>query len=285
MTRVMAVAFDTYGTLHYLNPGERTYAVGEWVLYPTADGPEVAQCVWAAEEAGEAYDDLPVCLGPATEADLRRDEHNRQVRADATAVAKRLIAQHKLPMKVVGVDFLDRSESFDRMVAIYYTAPHRVDFRALLGDLARALEARIDLRQVGSRDAARLIGGVGSCGRELCCTTFLTDFEPVSMRLAKVQGLPPNPLQISGACGRLMCCLKYEHPLYVDFVRQAPSVGTPVEVDGERGVVVGHHVPANEVSVRQRSGEVVRCPLQSVCSTAGARAARAASLQEGSAHE
>ena len=285
MTRVMAVAFERYGALHYLNPGGAAYAFGDWVMYPTADGPELAQCVWAAEEAGDGLDDLPVCVGPATAEDHERDARNRRIRADAVAVAKDLIARHSLPMKVVGADFLDRAPGVDRMVAIYYTAPHRVDFRTLLGDLARALSARIDLRQVGSRDAARLIGGVGACGRELCCATFLTDFEPVSMRLARVQGLPPNPLQISGACGRLMCCLKYEHPLYVDFVRAAPPVGSEVDVDGEPGVVVAHHVPAGELSVRHWSGEVVRCPLLSACSTARARSERAASIKSGAGDE
>lgn len=278
MARVMAVSFEKYGTLHYLDPGDRTYAVGDWVLYPTPDGDEVAQCVWAPEEAGDTHPDLPTCPGPATPADLERDAANRRHRADATGIAKDLISRHGLPMKVVGVDVLDRSPDFDRMVAIYYTAPHRVDFRALLGELARALSARIDLRQVGSRDAARLIGGVGACGRELCCTTFLTDFEPVSTRLARIQGLPPNPLQISGACGRLMCCLKYEHPLYVDFAKAAPPVGSEVVVDGEPGIVTGHNVPSESVTVRQRSGEVVRCPLQSVCSTAQRRKVRAESL-------
>lgn len=274
MARVMAVAFERYGQLYYLDPGDREFAVGDWVLYPTDDGPEVAQVVWGAEEV-DGYDELPLCPGPATPADLERDATNRQMRADATQVAKELIARHRLPMKVVGVDFLDRSTEFDRMVAVYYTAPRRVDFRQLLPELARALDARVDLRQVGARDAARLIGGIGSCGRELCCTTFLTDFEPVSMRLARVQGLPANPLQISGACGRLMCCLKYEHPLYVEFAGRAPAVGESVEVDGEPGVVVGHDVPGDRVVVRSQAGEVTRCPLESVCSKPRARKLRA----------
>lgn len=273
MARVMAVAFERYGQLHYLDPGDRQYAVGDWVRFPTPDGEEVAQCVWAPESVAEGFDRLPVCPGPASASDLERDRANRRIRTEAADVARSLIAKHRLPMKVVGVDFLDRSADFDRIVAVYYTAPHRVDFRTLLGDLARALDARIDLRQVGARDAARLIGGVGSCGREFCCTTFLTDFEPVSMRLARVQGLPPNPLQISGACGRLMCCLKYEHPLYVDFIQRAPAVGEQVSIDGEPGVVTGHSVTEQLVMVRQGGGEIVRCPLESVCSTARGRSA------------
>ena len=150
-------------------------------------------------------------------------------------------------MKVVAVDFIDSGIDFDQLVVIYFTAPHRVDFRALVSELARSLQARIDLRQIGSRDAARLVGGLGNCGRDLCCATFLKDFEPVSLRMAKVQDLPPNPLKISGACGRLMCCLKYEHPLYAEFARTAPAMGEQVALEDGDGVVVGHQVPADSV--------------------------------------
>ena len=137
---------------------------------------------------------------------------------------------------------------FDQMVVVYFTAPQRVDFRVLVGELARSLRARIDLRQIGSRDAARLIGGLGNCGRDLCCATFLKDFEPVSLRMAKVQDLPPNPLKISGACGRLMCCLKYEHPLYAEFAREVPAVGEKVALPEGDAVVVAHQVPADSVA-------------------------------------
>lgn len=266
MARVMAVVFEQYGQLYYLDPGDEDYRVGDWVRYPTPDGPEVAQCVWAPEEAEGSFETLPKCAGAATEQDLRRDRENRERRGRIWTVARELIARQGLPMKVVGVDYIDRSTMYDRVIAIYYTAPHRVDFRVLLGELARALDSRIDLRQVGNRDAARLIGGLGMCGRELCCATFLDEIEPVSMRMARVQGLPPNPLQISGACGRLMCCLAYEHPLYVDFIQRAPAVGDHVETDGRRGVVTGHIVPEHAVSVRLTDGETLRCPLESVCS-------------------
>src|SRR5215207_54793 len=133
--------------------------------------------------------------------------------------------------EVVAVDFVDSGPDVDQLVVIYFNAPHRVDFRALVGELARSLRARIDLRQIGSRDAARLTGGIGSCGRDLCCATFLKDFEPVTLRMAKLQDLPPNPLKISGACGRLLCCVKYEQPLYAEFARQVPAVGEPATTD------------------------------------------------------
>ena len=253
MGRVMAVSFERYGRLYYLDPGEGTYAVGDRVLVPTESGPEVAECVWAPEwvdDADTGFVDLPVCAGKAGDSELSRDEVNRRRRAEAKLVAKKLIKKHELPMKVVGVDYVDSGDDFDELVVIYFTAPHRVDFRSLVGELARTLRARIDLRQVGSRDAARIVGGLGNCGRELCCATFLNSFEPVSLRMAKVQDLPPNPMKISGACGRLMCCLKYEHPLYVEFAKQAPAVGSRVATDEGEGVVVAHQVPADSVLVR-----------------------------------
>ena len=270
MPRVMAVSFERYGRLYYLDPGETTFHVGDRVLVPTDAGPEVAECVWAPEwvdpEQGAGLVDLPVCAGPAGEADVARDAEHRRRRAEAKLVARRLIKRHGLAMKIVGVDYLDPATADEELVVFYFTAPQRVDFRSLVGELARSLDSRIDLRQVGSRDAASLTGGIGNCGRDLCCATFLKDFEPVSLRMAKVQDLPPNPLKISGACGRLLCCLKYEHPLYAEFARDVPGVGASVEVDGEAGVVVAHQVPADAVLVRMKdSGAVSSCSAASVC--------------------
>jgi cell fate regulator YaaT (PSP1 superfamily) len=271
MARVMAVSFERYGRLYYLDAGDDDYRIGDRVLVPTEGGPEVAECVWAPEWLTEDFGELPRCAGRASEVDLERDAANRQRRAEAKLVAKKLIKKYDLPMKVVGVDFLDHGTDFDQLVVIYFTAPHRVDFRSLVGDLARSLRSRIDLRQVGSRDAARITGGIGNCGRDLCCATFLKDFEPVSLRLAKAQDLPANPLRISGACGRLMCCLKYEHPLYAEFARTAPSIGSTVSTDEGDAVVVGHQVPADSVVVRMRdSGRITSCSKASVC---GSRAA------------
>lgn len=268
MAQVMAVSFERYGRLHYLDPGPHRVAVGDQVLVPTDSGPEVAECVWAPEWVDDAdgFTDLPVCAGPATESDLDRDRANKRRRAEAKLVAKKLIKKHELPMKVMGVDYLDRGEDFDELVVIYFTAPHRVDFRSLVGELARSLRARVDLRQVGARDAAMITGGIGSCGRELCCATFLTDFEPVSLRMAKVQNLPPNPLKISGACGKLMCCLKYEHPLYAEFARTTPAVGEKVTTPEGEGTVVAHQVPADSVVVRMSSsGSLSACSRAGVC--------------------
>jgi cell fate regulator YaaT (PSP1 superfamily) len=264
---VMAVSFERYGRLYYLDPGEFRPRVGDKVLVPTDDGPEVAECVWAAQYVTEEVGGLPTCAGIASAGDLERDEQNRQRRADARVIAKRTIRQHDLPMKVVGIDFVDRRPDIDQLVIVYFSAPHRVDFRELVRDLARALRARIELRQVGARDEARLQGGIGPCGRDLCCATFLKDFEPVSVRMAKDQDLPLNPLKISGACGRLMCCLKYEHPLYQEFNAKAPALGSAVETPAGDGVVVGHNVPSDTVVVRlAASGRRCACSRADVCS-------------------
>jgi cell fate regulator YaaT (PSP1 superfamily) len=283
MARVMAVSFERYGRLYYLDPGEETYAVGDKVLVPTDSGPEVAECVWAPEwvDDDHGFTDLPACSGKAGQAELDRDAVNRRRRAEAKLVAKKLIKKNELPMKVVAVDYLDVGEDFDQLVVIYFSAPHRVDFRALVGELARSLRARIDLRQIGSREAAQLTGGLGNCGRDLCCATFLKDFEPVSLRMAKLQDLPPNPLKISGACGRLLCCIKYEHPLYADFARQVPAVGQRVTTDEGEGTVLAHQVPAGSVVVRMAgSGAVTSCSRASVCGSRHAYESRAPVAEE-----
>jgi cell fate regulator YaaT (PSP1 superfamily) len=259
---MMAVSFQRYGQLYYLDPGPHEPKIGDKVLVPTEGGPEVAECVWAPQWVSEDIDGLPVCAGLAGPDDLARDESNRRRRAEGRLAAKRLIRQHELPMKVTAVDYVSSGNVF----TVYFSAPHRVDFRSLVRDLSSRLQARVELRQVGPRDEARLQGGIGPCGRDLCCATFLKDFEPVSVRMAKDQDLPVNPLRIAGACGRLMCCLKYEHPLYQEFHRTAPGTGAHVDTPSGEGVVVGHNVPSDSVVVKLTAdGRTTACPRASVC--------------------
>jgi cell fate regulator YaaT (PSP1 superfamily) len=261
---VCAVSFERSGRLYYLDPGELSPKVGDKVLVPTDEGPEVAECVWAPEYVTEEIGGLPVLAGLASAADVERDQKNRRRKAEARVTAKRLVREHQLPMKVVGVDLVDGDSRF----LVFFSAPHRVDFREVVRELSRTLGARVELRQVGARDEARLQGGIGPCGRDLCCATFLRDFEPVSVRMAKDQDLPVNPLKISGACGRLMCCLKYEHPLYQDFKSNVPRLGAAVETPQGDGTVVGYNVPADTVVVRlSESGQRCACPKADVCSS------------------
>jgi cell fate regulator YaaT (PSP1 superfamily) len=275
---MMAVSFERYGRLYYLDPGPYAPSIGDKVLVPTDSGPEVAECMWAAQWVAEDIGGLPVCAGIATETDLARDEANRRRRAEARVAAKRLVREHGLPMKITAVDYLDARDggsSGPAVVVVYFSAPHRVDFRALVRDLAGKLHARVELRQIGPRDEARLQGGIGPCGRDLCCATFLKDFEPVSVRMAKDQDLPVNPLRIAGACGRLMCCLKYEHPLYQDFHEQAPKLGDVVDTPEGPGTVVGHNVPADTVVMKLAAdGRRCACPRASVCGSRQAYEAR-----------
>ncbi len=259
---MMAVSFERYGRLYYLDPGTCQPTVGTKVLVPTDAGPEVAECVWAPQWVEDEIAGLPVCAGIATPDHLARDEDHRARRARAKLSARRLIREHGLPMKVIAVDYTDPPPVF----TLYFAAPRRVDFRALVRDLARALDAKVDLRQIGPRDEARLQGGIGPCGRDLCCATFLKDFEPVSVRMAKDQDLPVNPMRIAGACGRLMCCLKYEHPLYQDFRKQAPRLGEQVDTPAGTGTVTGYNVPGDKVVVKLTAdGRRCACTRASVC--------------------
>jgi cell fate regulator YaaT (PSP1 superfamily) len=262
MGMVCAVSFTRYGRLYYFDPGELKPQVGDKVLVPTDDGPEVAECMWGAQWTSEETGDMPRLAGMADEAALQRDGLIRRRNAEATVAARSLIRDHNLPMKVVGIDHVPEHNR----TTIYFSAPHRVDFRALVRDLGSTLRLRVELRQVSARDEARVQGGIGSCGRDLCCATFLKDFEPVSIRMAKDQDLPLNPLRISGACGRLMCCLKYEHPLYQEFAATAPAVGEEVETPEGPGRVVAHSVPRDGLVVRLNDGgRSCVCSKASVC--------------------
>ncbi len=262
MPRVCAVSFERYGRLYYLDAGDHDPQVGDKVLVPTDDGPEVAECVWAPQYLADDVTGLPVLAGIATDEDLARDAHSRRRRAEAKVAARRLAREHGLPMKITAVDYVTPRDAF----TVYFSADARVDFRAMISDLGRTLGAKVELRQLSARDDARVQGGIGPCGRDLCCASFLKDFEPVSIRMAKDQDLPLNPLKISGACGRLLCCLKYEHPLYQEFKASAPALGTTVETADGEAVVTGYNVPSDSVLVRvKETGRRCACSRASVC--------------------
>ncbi len=256
------MTFAPSSRLYYVDPGTIDAMVGDAVLVPTESGTEVATVAWVTD--AELAAELPVCAGRATPADLEREKRNRRLKAEATEIAKALIAEHGLPMRVLGVDLDDHSSEYGRVVAIYYTAPQRVDFRALVRDLASGLAARVDLRQIGQRDAARIVGGVGTCGRDLCCSSFLIAIEPIGMRLVKGQDLAANQMQTQGACGRLKCCLAFEQGMYDDFERRAPAIGGRVDIEHGPGVVVGRSVPSDTVTVQCEDGQRRVCPVSVV---------------------
>ncbi len=186
----------------------------------------------------------------ASEEDFRIIDELRSEEKKAEEVALSKIKEHNLDMKLVEVEYLfDRSK-----IIFYFTAEGRVDFRSLVKDLAGALKKKIELRQIGVRDEARIIGGLGPCGRDLCCATYLQKFEPVSIKMAREQGLPLNPMRISGLCGRLMCCLQYEHQVYVDFYKKAPPRGTKLLTEKGEGEVVDYNVPAGKIILEYENG-------------------------------
>jgi cell fate regulator YaaT (PSP1 superfamily) len=216
MAMVAAVTFTPRGRLVYVDPAGSDAQVGDRVLVETVDGPEVATLAWRGQWVSEVDEDtLPSVLGTAGPADEERDARARTVKARTRVAARRLVRHHELPMKVAAVDYLPQACP-DGQVTIWFSAAGRVDFRQLVRDLGATLGMKVELRQLSDRDVARVTGGIGPCGRDLCCATFLTDLEPVTLRMARDQDLPANPLRISGACGKLMCCLRYEHPLYVE---------------------------------------------------------------------
>lgn len=196
---------------------------------------------------------MPTVLRKASEEDLKRIEENRQQAKDAFNTCLEKIQAHKLNMKLVNCEY-----SFDRSkILFYFTADGRIDFRNLVKDLARIFKARIEMRQIGVRDEAKLFGGFGPCGRELCCSKFLKDFEPVTIKMAKEQGLPLNPPKLSGLCGRLMCCLSYEHECYRQLYKNFPKVGDKIDTPQGKGKVISVNVLRKAILVEISEGKQI----------------------------
>ena len=212
MITVVGVRFKKAGKIYYFSPGDLSIAAGDNCIVETARGIEFGEVVVSPKRVTEeeVVQPLKQVLRLATEADHRRVEENKVRAQKAFEIGLQKISEHGLPMKLVDTEYtLD-----DSKLIFYFTADGRVDFRELVKDLAAVFRTRIELRQIGVRDEAKMIGGLGSCGRALCCATFLGEFEPVSIKMAKQQNLSLNPSKISGICGRLMCCLKYEAEIY-----------------------------------------------------------------------
>ena len=242
MISVIGVRFRFGSKLYYFDPGEEIYAKGDYVIVETARGYELGAVTVPNREVDEG--DVTQPLKPvqrrATEADVEGAKKVREKEADAYRICRRKIAEHGLEMKLVQVEY-----TFDgSKILFYFTADGRVDFRELVKDLASVFRTRIELRQIGVRDETKIKGGIGSCGRCLCCASYLTDFVPVSIKMAKEQGLSLNPTKISGVCGRLMCCLKNEQETYEYLNSQLPKVGDRVynHIEGISGKVQGLNV-------------------------------------------
>ena len=235
MTEVIGVRFKEVGKVYYFSPKGIKISVGQKVIVETARGVECGDVVignFMAEEE-EIVQPLKEIFRVATPEDMKTLEKNKARKADKMRVFTEKIAEHKLSMKPIDVEC-----TFDcGKIMFYFTAESRVDFRDLVKDLAGIYRTRIELRQIGVRDEAKMLGGLGICGRKLCCASFLGEFQPVSIKMAKEQSLSLNPTKISGTCGRLMCCLKYEQDSYEELLKITPKVGALVETAEGKGIV------------------------------------------------
>lgn len=258
MVEIVGVKFNNAGKMYYFDPNSIKVKMGEKVLVETARGVEMGKIV--AENTMVPDEEVVAPLKPiiriATEADLKQEEENRKKEKEAFDITVKKIAEHNLDMKLVDAEY-----TFDRSkILFYFTADGRVDFRELVKTLASEFKTRIELRQIGVRDEARQLGGLGICGRPLCCNSFLNDFHPVSIKMAKEQGLSLNPTKISGVCGRLMCCLQYEQNAYEDMLKKLPNKGEKVETPDGVGIVSEVATLKGQVKVRfsDSNGEMIK---------------------------
>lgn len=235
MTEIIGVRFKDVGKIYYFSPAGNKIECGSHVIVETARGVECGEVVIANRkvEDSKVVQPLKSIIRIATEKDLETQKKNREKEQEIMKVFTQKIADHKLDMKPIDIDC-----TFDgSKILFYFTAENRVDFRELVKDLASVYRTRIELRQIGVRDEAKMLGGLGICGRPFCCKTFLGEFQPVSIKMAKEQSLSLNPTKISGTCGRLMCCPKYEQNCYEELLAITPKVGALVETAEGRGIV------------------------------------------------
>ncbi len=253
MAAVVGVRFRNAGKLFYFDPGTLWPAAGDYVIVETARGIEYGQIITGVRQVDDELMASPLkpVVRVATAQDIEHQKENEAFEKEAYGICQQKIEDHKLEMKLVGVE-----QTFDNAkILFYFTANGRVDFRLLVKDLASVFHTRIELRQIGVRDEAKLLGGLGPCGRPICCGSFLGDFQPVSIKMAKEQNLSLNPTKISGVCGRLMCCLKYEQDHYEATRKRMPKIGKEVQTPEGNGMVSDINVLKETVTVRIRKGD------------------------------
>ena len=266
MQTIVGIKFKKAGKTYYFSPGDLTLATGDEVVVETARGIEWGEIVTGPREVPdeEVVQPLKKVMRKLNEQDHTAIRENEEREKEAMATCQEKIEKHTLPMKLVDCEY-----TFDRSKLIFYfTADGRVDFRALVKDLAGVFRTRIELRQIGVRDQAKMVGGLGPCGRPMCCASFLGDFHPVSIKMAKEQNLSLNPAKISGICGRLMCCLQYEQSAYEEGLKMMPKINSEVNTPQGKGTVVACHVVKEQVSVRvmQKDGtpEIAKFTLEEI---------------------
>ena len=255
MAEIIGVKFKESGKIYYFDPAGQEVEVGTRVIVETSRGIECAVCAIANRDVSDESIVAPLkqLIRTATEEDLETLKQLKQDEKEALSICQKKIEKHNLDMKLVDVEY-----TFDKSkLLFYFTSDGRVDFRELVKDLASVFRTRIELRQIGVRDEAKMLGGLGICGRPFCCNSFLSDFQPVSIKMAKEQGLSLNPTKISGTCGRLMCCLKYEQDAYEDLIRSTPRQGAVVMTPEGKGVVCEVFLLRGRVNVRMDEDEAV----------------------------
>ena len=258
MIKVVGVRFKKAGKIYYFDPADMNIQKDTYVVVETARGIEFGECVIGIKEINEndIVSPLKSVLRIATNEDIEKHFKNKDKEKDAFDICLKKIQEHGLTMKLIDVEY-----TFDNnKVIFYFTADGRVDFRELVKDLATIFKTRIELRQIGVRDEAKMLGGLGPCGRPMCCSTFLGDFASVSIKMAKEQNLSLNPTKISGICGRLMCCLNYEQSTYEEIRKELPRVGSVVETELGKGEVVGNNVLKELVRVKlpRKNEEIIQ---------------------------
>jgi len=256
---ITGIRFRPAGRIYYFDPQGASYTTGQYVIVETVRGVEAGRVVIASKKLAERElsDPLKPVLRLANEDELRMMLSFKGKEKDALVQCAQHVQQHNLPMKLVEAEF-----TFDgSRLTFYFTADERVDFRALVRDLAATFRTRIELRQIGARDQAKLQGGVGMCGKTLCCSSWISDFGVVSIKMAKEQDLPLNPSKISGVCGRLLCCLSYENDNYIQAKQNMPQVGALLDTPGGQGKVVSINVPKESVEVMLESGVIIQVPV------------------------
>ena len=252
MTEIVSVRFNERGKAYFFDPSELTVEKGEMVVVETAKGLEYGECVRGNHHVDDeaVIQPLRPVIRIATDADNRSAQASKEKEKEAFDYCREKIVEMGLEMKLVSVEY-----GFEgNKVLFFFTSDGRVDFRELVKDLAGKFRARIELRQIGVRDEAKMLGGLGVCGKQFCCSQFLHDFHPVSIKMAKTQGLSLNPTKISGTCGRLMCCLKYEEIAYEDLVKKAPKIGAFVETPSGKGSVINVNLLRGNAKIRLEDG-------------------------------
>ncbi|MBA7642508.1 hypothetical protein ES703_50203 [subsurface metagenome] len=267
MADIVGIRFKKAGRVYYFNPAGIDLEVNDYVVVKTSRGLEMGQVIIAPEQVldSEVSEPLKPVVRKAEPEDIKRNQELAKKNIEALAECNKLISKLHLPMKLLSAEY---NLSGSRLT-FFFSAAERVDFRELVRELTNRFRVRVELRQVGPRDEAKLVGGFGRCGRQLCCTSFLGGFAPVSIRMAKEQDLPLNPLKISGVCGRLMCCLSYENELYHSLREKLPRKGQEVSTSMGAATVVGGNPLRESVLVELESGTTVELPLSEVAFEAG----------------